>query len=216
MTTLHVGLDLDNTMIDYDHVFGPVAVELGLLPEDCVDATKPEVRSRLRDGPGDSRAWMRLQGQVYGRYIGRARPIPDVDTFCKAVRARGVRLTIVSHKTEFGHEDPHRVALRDAALDWLESNGFFRPDRHGFTRDDVLFESTRSAKLARIGHLGCDLFIDDLPEVLRHPDFPARTTPLWYSRRQPVEAGQGLVAHRTWTELTDVVLEALSAVRGNG
>jgi hypothetical protein len=37
---MHVGLDLENTLIDYARVFGPVGVDLGLLPADMADANK--------------------------------------------------------------------------------------------------------------------------------------------------------------------------------
>ena len=32
--------------------------------------------------------------------------------------------------------------------------------------DNVFFESTKKEKIARIAHIGCDYFIDDLPEIL--------------------------------------------------
>jgi hypothetical protein len=37
----------------------------------------------------------------------------------------------------------------------------------------VYLELTKQAKLDRIGALGCDVFVDDLPEFLGEPSFPA-------------------------------------------
>ena len=36
----------------------------------------------------------------------------------------------------------------------------------------VYFELTKEAKVARAAQLGCDMFIDDLPEILALPGFP--------------------------------------------
>jgi hypothetical protein len=36
----------------------------------------------------------------------------------------------------------------------------------------VFFELTADAKAARAAVLGCDLFVDDLPEILAMPGFP--------------------------------------------
>ena len=55
----------------------------------------------------------------------------------------------------------------------MEARGFFAADGFALIRDDVHFASTRAEKLARIGALHCDVFVDDLPEVLDDPDFPA-------------------------------------------
>jgi hypothetical protein len=208
-TVPHIGLDLDNTLIDYDAVFGPVGVELGLLPVDQSAASKAEVREFLQ-GAGGEADWMRLQGQVYGRYIERARLFEGVPESLACLRAAGVQLTIVSHKTRYGHFDPERIDLWDAARDWLTARGFFDRDGFGFSFDRVVFEETREGKLTRIAECACDVFIDDLPDVLRHPAFPPRTWPLWFAGACPAEAGGGLEPYRNWQELTAAALRALS------
>ena len=40
-----IGLDLDNTIIDYERAFAPVAEEIGLIPRG--QASRPKRRSRL-------------------------------------------------------------------------------------------------------------------------------------------------------------------------
>ena len=47
--------------------------------------------------------------------IGGATLIPGVDAFLRRCRTEGCAVSIVSHKTEYGHYDPDRVNLRDAA-----------------------------------------------------------------------------------------------------
>ena len=46
--------------------------------------------------------------------------------------------------------------------------------------EQVFFEVTKEEKLARAGALGCDCFIDDLPEILLSPHFPKDISPLLF------------------------------------
>jgi hypothetical protein len=43
----------------------------------------------------------------------------------------------------------------------------------GLAPERVYFELTKREKLERIQYLGCDHFIDDLPEFLAEPGFPS-------------------------------------------
>jgi hypothetical protein len=198
-----IGLDLDNTIINYESAFAPVAEEIGLLPKGTELASKGEVKAALSGTAGEE-AWMRLQGQIYGRYIERATPFPGVADFISAVISQGAKVVIVSHKTRFGHFDTARIDLHEAALGWLDRRGFFTRD--GLDREDVYFEGTRSEKLARIAEIGCDLFVDDLPEIFHDPGFPKTTGKLWFAGDRPEGDGGGLTAYRNWRQLLDIVM----------
>lgn len=205
----HVGIDLDNTIIDYDKPFVAAGAALGLLPPGHGCTGKGAVKALLLRGSAGEEAWMRLQGQVYGARIGGARLTPGVARFLKALRRRRVRISIVSHKTRYGHFDPARVDLWEAALGWLDGRGFFDRDGFALDRAAVHFLETRQEKIATIGRIGCDMFIDDLPEVLTDPGFPAGTVGLWYAGPAAVAAAHALVPHRNWTG----ILGAVDALR---
>lgn len=198
---MHIGLDLDNTLIDYDAAFGTVAVELGMLPASAATLPKREVRALLRRQQGGEQDWMRLQGQVYGAYLSRARLFDGVEACLATARAQGAALSVVSHKTDYGHFDASRTSLRQAALGWLEANGAFSPDGLGFSRERVYFEETRERKIARIDAIACDVFIDDLPEVLLDSKFPVQTRRLWFANGAAAEADGRFPAFDTWYEI---------------
>jgi len=166
---MRIGLDFDNTIIRYDEVFAANAVARGLLPAGFCGG-KQAVRDAIRQLPDGEVHWQRLQGHVYGAGIAGACLFPGVADFLRHARAAGGRVMIVSHKTEFGHFDG--VNLRNAALAWMRGQGFFDQDGFALAGEDVHFAGTRSQKLARIAELGCDVFVDDLPEVLGDPEFP--------------------------------------------
>lgn len=204
MPQLHVGLDLDNTVISYETGFAEVAVELGLLPAGHGLHSKGALKSFLWGLPDGERVWMRLQGQVYGRYIGRGRLFDGVRVFLLAMRAAGAKVSIVSHKTQYGHFDEAKVDLWEAALGWLERQGLLT-DRYGLDRASVYMRESRDEKIAAIAALGCDAFIDDLPEVLHHPRFPRQTAAIWFAGGQELRVGKGLVPHRDWSSILDAV-----------
>ena len=169
---MRIGIDFDNTLISYDQVFLAAARERGLVSLEFT-GNKQAVRDAIRLLPDGEAAWQRLQGHVYGKGINGAVMFEGVDAFLRRCRTAGYEVVIVSHKTEFGHEDPDRVNLRDAALQWMEARGLFAADDYGLRRANVYFEATRAEKLRRIAALACAYFIDDLEEVLADPDFPA-------------------------------------------
>lgn len=201
-----IGVDLDNTLCDYGRVFGPIAVELGLAPPSLIDGSKRAVKDHLIVGAGGERDWMRLQGQVYGRYLPRATPYPGAFEALKGFIDDGAVVQIVSHKTRRGHFDEHGVDLWDAAREWLTANGLRDV---GLGLDDVHFLETRDEKVARIAALACDLFIDDLPDVLKHPAFPASVTPIWF-RGPGLTVEEGLVGYENWAEVERAVRAALT------
>lgn len=188
MTALRVGLDLDNTLADYDDVFAEAARESGIAAPGFIGG-KHEVRALCRARPDGETDWMRLQGRVYGALMHRARLMAGVDTFLTRCREAGVRVFVVSHKTEHGHFDADRVNLRQAARAWMDANGFFDPARFGLIPADVFFEDDRAAKVARIAALQCTHFVDDLEEVFREPGFPPATRRILFASGRAAEAG---------------------------
>jgi len=201
-----IGLDFDNTIVDYDSVFSYAAGDMGLMPAGQT-LTKAQTKAALLAGREDGElAWQRLQGRVYGHYIDRAAAFDGFTAFSTLMRTRGHQLVIVSHKTEFGHFDPDRINLRSAALAWMDKRGFFAPAPAGlaFRPADVHFHTSRDEKVSKIAALGCDVFIDDLPEVLLHPSFPATTRPYLFDPDDH-HGDCALNRHQSWESLAMVM-----------
>jgi hypothetical protein len=200
---MKIGIDLDNTLICYDHAFQRVAREEGLLPA-SFEGNKAAVKRALLAQQPDGFLWESLQGLVYGRRIDAAILFDGVADFVEACRARGDAVTIVSHKTERAHHDPLNTDLRVAALQWMGDHRFFDTAGLALGRADVYFEGTREEKIQRIRALGCDVFVDDLVEVLGHAEMPAGCRKILFGSERQGEFEQ----YASWDEVRDALFSA--------
>ena len=199
---MRIGIDFDNTIVSYDHVFTAEARARGLIG-DGFTGTKTEIRDHIRSLDDGELEWQRLQGRVYGALMAEARLIEGVGAFLEQSREQDHEIFIVSHKTQFGHYDPDRVDLRKTAMTWMQTRGFF-DGGYGFKPENIFFEPTRKEKVARIGTLGCSHFIDDLIEVFKEPDFPDGVEKLLF--HSGAEAPEGpFKVFASWQEITDDV-----------
>jgi hypothetical protein len=164
-----IGIDFDNTLVSYDRLFHRLASEQGLVPAD-LPANKVVIRDYLR-ACGREPAWTALQGIAYGARMAEAEPFSGALAALQNLSSAGHQLRIISHKTRAPISGPG-WDLHEAARGWLDARGFWAPGT-GLQKRDVFFEPTKEAKWARIAAEGCEVFIDDLPEILTSPAFPA-------------------------------------------
>ena len=200
---LRIGIDFDNTIVTYDEVFCAMAKQCGLIDPAFIGG-KQTVRDAIRLLPDGELAWQHLQGQVYSKGIVDAKVIDGVEAFLRRCRVEGCAVMIVSHKTEYGHYDPDRIDLRQAARDWMAARRLLDSE-HGVSAASVFFESTRAEKLARIGQLSCTHFVDDLEEVLSDPDFPPGVKRILLSDREKSPADNPFVVCATWSDIEEQV-----------
>jgi hypothetical protein len=164
-----IGIDFDNTIVNYSDAIARLARQRFDLPEE-ISVTKVSLRNFLRS-QGREAEWTEFQGELYGPGMRYAEPYPCALETMRDLNALGHRLMIVSHRTKFPYAgDPHD--LHASAKSWVStritSKGLM--DEHS-----VYFLETRVEKIATISLLNCDVFLDDLPEVLNDPDFPHNT-----------------------------------------
>lgn len=194
---LKIGLDLDNTLINYDLAFLQGARELGLVALDW-QGDKRQIQDYLCSRDGGELQWQNLQGQVYGRLISHARLFDGVYRFLWRCRQRGFVVEVVSHKTEYGHNDSNRVPLRRVALEFLASHGIALGE-DGLLRD-ATFENTREMKVRRIVENGYDWFVDDLAEVLADQSLPSELGRILFDRNTQGLMG-GIESCSSWAEI---------------
>jgi hypothetical protein len=164
---MRIGIDFDNTIACYDDVFHRAALERGLIPED-LSSSKNAVRDFLNSS-GKKDEFTKLQGFVYGSRMNLASPYDGVDKFIERACQKGYDLFVISHKSR------HPIMgqsydMHAAAREFLIKNELIGMDR--IPTVNVYFELTKEEKIKRAELLELDVFIDDLPEILRMEGFP--------------------------------------------
>ena len=194
---MNIGIDFDNTIVDYTGVFYRVAVELGWIPT-SVRSDKTSVRDYLRQEGHEDR-WIELQGLVYGPHIFCAQPFPGITSFLTLCQLKRINAFIISHKTRHPFlgesHDLHTYALK-----WLEKNGFFASEG-GMSPQNVFLELTKEEKLSRITQLGCEYFVDDLPEFLMDPLFPSHVKRVLFDPHSQHKVGSDCQRILSWEAL---------------
>jgi len=200
---MRLGIDFDNTLVQYDGVFHSAAVDEGLIPEHLpVNKTVVRDSIRLEKGPDE---WTRLQGLVYGKLIEEANEFPGAREVLIGFRKRGICMTLISHKTRWPVIGP-RWDLHAAARSWLSAREFFHEQGGENLLDEVWFEETREAKYRRIAERGCDLFLDDLPEFLLDPEFPQSARPILFDPMDcHAQYGARLERITSWRQLPGIL-----------
>lgn len=163
---MRIGLDFDNTIVNYHTVFYTVGREQNLLPL-MQDMSKQSVRDYLREQKRED-DWTELQGFVYGARMEQAILYPGVAEFIARCVEEGADVFIISHKTRTPYKGV-AYDLHSAARSFIEVKGLYEA---GIRRDHVFFELTMENKIECIKKQQCDVFLDDLPEFLTHPYFP--------------------------------------------
>ena len=122
-----IGIDFDNTIVNYDELIYQEAVDRNLIREP-VQKNKKLIRDIIRELPDGEIEWQKIQAAVYGPGMDRAALIKDVYDFFILCKDSGVDAYIVSHKTQYANYDTTGTDLRKEALNWLSNKGFFKKD----------------------------------------------------------------------------------------
>lgn len=209
---MRIGIDFDNTIACYEGVFHAAAVERGLVPKE-LPTDKTSVRNHLR-AIGREDDWTELQGYVYGARMDLVSPYPGVADFIRDAQAAGHEVFIVSHKTKHPFMGP-AYDLHAAARGFLADRGLIDPARGGIPPERAFFELTLKEKIARIGALRVDAFIDDLPELLAEETFPGTCRAILFDPdgHAPDGAWKGrrFERHAAWSGISAALLGRAAA-----
>ncbi len=194
----HIGIDLDNTIIFYDAAFWRYGRLLYDMPKD-VPVQKLAIRTWFRSQPQGEAKWTALQGYVYTQGISAANIAPGVIEFIKEAQKRNIPVSIVSHKTMYPAVGS-RIDMRQKAVDFLETQGVLEVLG---SVSAIYFADSRTQKITTIRDIGCDVFIDDLPEVYSEKIFPVYIKKILLSGQKISQEGVSVCAD--WQEVYSVV-----------
>lgn len=187
---MRIGIDFDNTIVNYDGVFYQSARDIGWVPA-LSKTSKIAVKSYFVERDEEHR-WTELQGIVYGRDIQHATPYIGIEKVLQHWVSKGFELFVVSHKTRYPIIG-EKLDFHIAAKQWLQKNNLVE------YFNGVFFCPEKSQKILKVSELKLDVFIDDLPSILIAPEFPEDTHGILFSPDQKSEGSMSSVA--CWSEL---------------
>lgn len=166
---VRVGIDLDNTLIDYRDAFLKIAKDLKIdsagIPGGAL--SRESFKDYLVKKYGNDKEWQRVQSLVYSEGLAWARPSKGALEFLKEMKALSVQVYVVSHKSKVSHFDPSK--------EFWEPARKFISEYFGDFITQYYFEETQAEKIARIQELQLDFYLDDLSEITEHREFPKST-----------------------------------------
>ena len=194
-----MGLDLDNTLVNYGPAYGFLVSEV--LQDERYEnqVFGKESAKRLILGTRGNLEWTQAQGKLYSQYLTHAEFFPGALDFIREARISGCDVVIVSHKTRFPYEG-EKVDLQASARSWLHSR--LPSDILSLSvGENLFFEETKKAKTDRILELGCDVFVDDLEEVLR--ELPVHIMRILFRGSTNEET---ILSATSWSEVRDLII----------
>ncbi len=203
--TMQIGIDFDNTIIDYNDLLISMVKERHWL-SDINLKSKKQIKDSLHRQPDGITKWKTLQTLLYGELIEKAKIMKGILPFLEKCLRNKISVFIISHKTHYAEMNPE-IDLRQAALSWLKSNRFFNPDLTNLHRGSIYFENTQKDKVKRIKKLKCTHFIDDLEEVLSHPEFPADVKRYHLSKDTVNHNNKLFLSFSNWKEIENAIFK---------
>jgi phosphoglycolate phosphatase-like HAD superfamily hydrolase len=191
---MRIGIDFDNTIVNYNGVFYKAGRRLEWLPK-LDDESKQAVKSYFVSCSEEPR-WTELQGIVYGYDIRFAKPYEGIYEILGGWKDAGHQMFLVSHKTKYPIIG-HKVDFHQAATNWLKENNLMP------YFEETYFCPQKDEKVEMIEKLELDYFIDDLPSILNSEKFPQKTHGVLFSPDN--QDGKGLRSVSKWAELLKVV-----------
>lgn len=171
---MRVGIDLDNTIINYSAVLPWVAKDMQFIKKQW-SGSKLELKKNILRQDNGQYKWERTQGLAYGKYIGKAKLFNGVHRFLWLCKQREIIVDVISHKTRLGHHDKEKFLLHQQAKYFLKKTGLFDDQSKSNLISSLTFCDSQEEKLNAIVLGNYDWFIDDLVEIFNNPTFPTGT-----------------------------------------
>ncbi len=186
---LRIGIDLDNTIIDYSNSFLFGAINKKFLTKNIIDkiikknnlnkiSIKELIKTEIKKSVNGEKKWRKLQSEVYGKLIKHALINPAIYKFFTLCNHKNFTVYIVSHKTKYGHYSKKENLLRLSALKFLKNKKIIN---NCIDSKNVFFTDTLNDKIKKISELKLNFFIDDLKKVFDHKNFPKYTKKIHFS-----------------------------------
>jgi len=174
---LKIGIDLDNTIIDYSNSLKKLLQEEYKIELKNETIHKSLIKKQIIENYSD-REWTKAQGLLYSKYLDYANPYPGCLDALKKLSINGSELYIISHKTKYPFIGG-KTNLILLAKEWITKNLVHENGINLFEDANILFNKTINKKIESIISHDLDIFIDDLEVILKL--LPSSVNKIWFT-----------------------------------
>jgi hypothetical protein len=171
-----IGIDLDNTIVNYDESYIQISKSLKL---EVSSPNRETIKDFFQNSPKGDYSWQEFQSILYTSGLDYAQVANGLFEFLNLCNTQRMGIYIVSHKTKTTPKEFGGTDLRIPAINWLNTHKItplkIRPE-------NIFFCETQLAKIETINQLEVDMFIDDLEEVINHAKINKNVEGVLYSK----------------------------------
>lgn len=153
-----IGIDLDNTIIDYSIPINFFSKKKKLSKK---NNSKKKIKDYLIKNFG-LKAWTEAQEEIYGNLISKAKPYDGCKMCLRFLKKENYYIYIISHKSKKS-EFSQKYNLQKQARIWIKKNL-----KNLIKERNIFFCDSVKKKIKIINQKKFLYFIDDLPKILLH------------------------------------------------
>ncbi len=156
---MRLGIDLDTALVDYSRPLAVAAAARGLVPAGFAGDCRT-LHQAVTGLPAGAAEWARLVELAQGRLMDLAELVAGASAVLGICRDRGIDVVLVSLRPPAATSAHDHTDLWAAATDWLARHGAFQADGLAIPHGNLMFVTSRRARLDAILAAGCSHFVD--------------------------------------------------------
>lgn len=172
MTQKKIGIDLDNTIVNYENSFKKYLRKNDIYSKSL---DKNKVKHLIKKSFKIVN-WTEAQEEIYGKYVKFAKPYTYFKNFQKFALKNKFKIYIISHKTKFS-EFSSKFNLHKASIRWLKKNIYLKDYK-------IFFLNSFDKKINKINKINPDYFIDDLSQILLDKRLSKKINKIYFSKKK--------------------------------
>ena len=195
----HIGLDFDNTIVDYRNVYTSLAKKFNVPASGVIN--KNLIKNFIITEFGEPQ-WTKLQGEIYGPLMKLANLSVGFENFIiNILNKKSVKVSIISHRTKTP-DSGDNYNLHEFAQDWLKKN----LSQSVLSKINIYFLETIEKKIDQINASKVDYFVDDLEKILTHPNLSKEIKKIFYTPDKNEAPSNGkIVTIHNWPDLEKIL-----------
>lgn len=201
---MRIGIDLDNTIINYKNSLKYFAEKNYNLKID--NNLKKEDTKKIITKKFGNKKWTKLQEKIYSQLDNRAELFNGLNFFFYCCFKKNVEIFIVSHKTIYPKYNKN-IELRKIAQKWLEKNlkfEYFQKNKLALG-ENLFFCNNIEDKIKKINELKLDYFIDDLFKIISHRKIDKKIKRILFNSE--LSKNNNIISCQSWIEISNLIFK---------